>query len=213
MSIVSPSSTPPHSCLFSFLSVYEILPYPVLSLRLLSPGVAGEIRGYNFLQSAESAPQHLTPLLSRPSAKPPPPPHPTTHPPHTNHHHGQGQRNTSSLSEKPPFVLPPALVGSLSSSDRFRKNKPARRKRSTNEDEKQILILRVWWNGVWREGQRGLRSNTQKKEKASEGRRRRGAEVMRRRANRPLMHKHVATHVRTHKHTHTTSLTEPICHG
>lgn len=53
--------TPPPPRLFSFLSLYEILPYPILSLRPLSPGVAGEIRGYNFLQSAESVPQHLTP--------------------------------------------------------------------------------------------------------------------------------------------------------
>lgn len=39
-------------------------------------------------------------------------------PPHTNPHLGRGQRNTSSVSEKPLFVLPSALVGSLSSSDR-----------------------------------------------------------------------------------------------
>lgn len=88
--------------LFSFLSLYEIPPYSILSLRPLSLGVAGEIRGCHFLQSAESGLQQLNPFLSRPSVIPT---SPHSHPPHTNPHHGRGQRSTIRLSEKPPFCL------------------------------------------------------------------------------------------------------------
>ncbi len=128
-----PRSPLPLPLPLSLFSSYHSVKYfliPFLSLRSLSPGVAGEIRGYNFLQSAESGPQHLTPS---PIALPPPP-----SASHTNPHHGQGQRNTSSLSEKPPCVLPFTMVGSLSSSDRGGKNKPTQRKRGTNEDAKQM---------------------------------------------------------------------------
>lgn len=98
------SSPPP----ISFLSIYGILPYPLLSPRSLSPGVAGEIRGYYFLQSAESG-------TTAPHPNPLPQPPPSPLPLHTYPHRGRGQRNTSSLGEKPPSVLPSAPVGSLSS--------------------------------------------------------------------------------------------------
>lgn len=45
-------------------SIYGKLPYPILSPRSLSLGVTGEIRGYYFLQSAESGPQHPAPSSS-----------------------------------------------------------------------------------------------------------------------------------------------------
>ena len=67
-SILPSSLSSPLSLSVFSLSPCEILPYPILSLRPLSPGVAGEIRGYNFPQSAESGPQRPAPLPSCPSA-------------------------------------------------------------------------------------------------------------------------------------------------
>lgn len=107
MSIVSPSYTPSSPvCFLSYHSKkYFLILFSPSGLCLLELQVKLEdIISYNQ--------QNLFHNNS------PPPLSPFHHPPHTNHHHGRGQRNTSSLSEKPPFVLPPALVGSLSSSDR-----------------------------------------------------------------------------------------------
>lgn len=92
-----PSSLPLSSLPLSvcFLSLCEILPYPILSLRSLSPGVAGEIRGYNFLQSAESGPQHSTPS---PLALPPPhPPFSHESPPWPGAEEHQQRRNLPSF--------------------------------------------------------------------------------------------------------------------
>lgn len=190
----SPLLLPPTPVCFFSWSFYEILPYPILSLRPFSPGVAGEIRGYNFRLSAESGPQHLTPSsLALPL---PPPPSSHESPPWPGaEEHQQSQWETSLRS-----AFCNGWVTFIFWSRG--KNKPTQRKRGTNEDEKQILILCVCdeMERVCREGQRRLGSHTQRKEKASEGQRRGGAEVTWRRTDKPLVHKHIATHEYMHTH-------------
>lgn len=135
----------------SFLSIYGKLPYPVLSPRSLSPGVAGEIRGYYFLQSAESGPQHLTPSTSTLT--------PTM----------AGGRGTSAVSVRslPPYCLLHWWGHFHLSSDRGGRTNRRRGEEPLMRTKKRILILCVWdeMEREEAEGQSGLGSDTQEKER------------------------------------------------
>lgn len=132
---------------FSFLSIYGKLPYPILSPRPLSPGVAGEIRGYYFLQSAESGPQHLTPSASTLT--------PTM----------AGGRGTPAVSVRslPPFCLLHRWGHFHLSSDRGGRTNRRRGEEPLMRTKKRILILCVWdeMERKGEEGQSGLGSDTQ----------------------------------------------------
>lgn len=182
------SPNPPPCPLFSFLSIYGKLPYPILSPRSLSPGVAGEIRGYYFLQSAESGPQHLTPSASTLT--------PTM----------AGGRGTPAVSVRslPPFCLLHRWGHFHLSSDRGGRTNRRRGEEPLMRTKKRILILCVW-DEMEREREEG-RSGLGSEGTASEGRWGGGTEVKQRGTNKQS-HSHPCTRMCTSLHiTHWSNL-------